>query len=100
MNKQKVIDKARLFFQDKDYSPIVQTDNLLIFESDERAYSLLILIVLFLCGIMPGIVYMLLAPKLQVIISTSGEDDAVKITVYGNTNEAKKDANESEKSIN
>ncbi len=100
MNNKKVIDDALSFFLNNGYYLIIQTDNMLTFQSDARDYSLLILIFLFFCGIIPAIVYFMLSSKLQVTISLSGEADAVKVTVFGNSIVAKEDAEEFKKTLN
>ena len=99
MDKQRIIATAIPFFSEKEYLLNIQTDNLLVFQSDEKDYSFAILIVLLFLGIAPAIVYYLMAPKSEVTISLAGEDDAVKLTAYGNTDRAKEEVEEFKKEL-
>ncbi|MEM3370063.1 MAG: hypothetical protein QXE90_04420 [Candidatus Micrarchaeia archaeon] len=94
MNRKTVLDKAIPFFASKGYSIQTQTDDLIIFQTEKRELNWLLLLVLCCLGIIPAIIYYyVFAPRHVVTISISGKEE-VKITVTGNTDTAKKDANE------
>lgn len=67
---------------------------MIIFQTEKRELNWVVLVVLCCLGILPAIIYYyVFAPKHQVTISILGEEK-VKATVVGNTDKAKKDAEE------
>lgn len=97
MDRKTAIDKAIPFFSSREYHLQTQTDNLLVLQTEKREVNWLIVVVLCCLGIIPAIIYYyVFAPKHSVTVSISGEKDAT-VTVSGNTDKAKKDADEFKK---
>jgi predicted nucleic acid-binding Zn-ribbon protein len=93
-SRPEIFEKAIPFFAAKKYAVRAQTDYLVSFESQDRDVNWLIFVVFCCLGLIPAVIYYYwFTHNHQITLTLSGTTD-VSINVIGNTDQAKKDAEE------
>jgi hypothetical protein len=94
MDRNSIFNRAIPFFTAKKYQLQTQTDAIVTFQSEEREVNWVVLIVFCCLGLILAIVYyFVFCQKHQVILSFNVLSDN-QVTATGNTEQAKKDAQE------
>jgi hypothetical protein len=94
MDRDFIINRAIPFFTAKKYHLQTRTDDILVFQSEEREVNWIIFLVLCCLGILWAVIYyFVFCQKNQVTLSLSGGDN-LQVTTSGNSDKARKDGEE------